>query len=72
MGKNKKKRDKAYKGPGAATVRPAVTRIDAVNRNRVSQWWVEHKRIAKPVGIASGVVVVIAILVVEAVRLITG
>lgn len=72
MGKNKKKRDKAYKGAGAATVRPAVTRIEAVNRNRASQWWVDHKRIAKPVGIASGVVVAVGVLVVEAVRLIAG
>ena len=72
MGKNKKKRDKAYKGSGAATVRPAVTRIEAVNRNRASQWWVDHKRIAKPAGIASGVVVVIVVLIAEAIRLIAG
>lgn len=72
MGKNKKKRDKSYKGAGAATTRPAITRIEAVNRNRVSQWWVDHKRIAKPVGIASGVGAIIIVLLVEIVRLIAG
>jgi hypothetical protein len=50
--KQKKKRNKAYTGVDAAVSRPIVTKISAVNRNPVSQWWFDHKRIARPVIIA--------------------
>lgn len=70
MAKQKKKRDKPYKGSGAAVVRPSVTRVSAVNRNRVHQWWVDNKRVAKPVLIAGGVAIVIIILLIEIIRLI--
>jgi len=63
--KQKKKRNKAYTGVDAALTRPVVTKISAVNRNRVSQWWFEHKKIARPIIIASIVVAVIAILIVQ-------
>lgn len=69
MGKNKKKRTKAYTGADAATTRPVITRISAVNRSKLGQWWFDHKRIAKPVLIASGVILVIVILIVEIVRI---
>lgn len=69
MGKQKKKRNKVYTGSDAAITRPVVTRISAVNRNKVSQWWFDHKRIAKPVLIASGVVLALVILIVEIVRI---
>jgi hypothetical protein len=69
MAKQKKKRNKAYTGADAAVTRPVITRISAVNRNPVSQWWFDHKRIAKPILIASGVVLVIIILVLEIVRI---
>lgn len=67
--KNKKKRDKAYKGSGAAVVRPSVTRVSAVHRNPPHQWWVDHKRIAKPVLIAVGVIAFVVILIFELIRL---
>jgi hypothetical protein len=69
MAKQKKKRNKAYSGADAATSRPVITRISAVNRNRVGQWWFDHKRIAKPIIIASGVVLVLIILILEIVRI---
>ncbi len=72
MVKQKKKRDKAYKGSGAATTRPSITRVSAVNRNRVHQWWFDHKRLAKPILIAAGVVIVIIVLVAEVIRLASG
>lgn len=72
MAKQKKKRDKAYKGSGAATTRPSVTRLSAVNRNPAHQWWVDHKRIAKPALIAVGVVIVIVVIIGEIIRLATG
>ncbi len=60
---SKKKRTKAYKGNTAVT-RPVITRVSAVNRNRVSQWWFDNKRLAKPVAIAAGVVLVIIIVII--------
>ena len=69
--KQKKKRDKAYKGADAALVRPSVTRVSAVHRNPVHQWWVDHKRVARPVLIATGIVAVIVLLLIEIIRLAT-
>ena len=72
MTKQKKKRNKVYRGADASITRPIVTRISAANRNKVQQWWFEKKRIAKPVGIAAIVVVVIAWLLFELFRIIGG
>ena len=49
MGKNKKKRNKQYAGVDAAMTRPNITRIEAVNRSKIGQWWFDNKKIAKPV-----------------------
>jgi hypothetical protein len=70
MAKQKKKRNKVYKGAGASATQPTVTRISAVKRNKLQQWWLEKKRIAKPVGIATLVVIVIAWLLFELIRII--
>ena len=72
MAKQKKKRDKVYKGADAATVRPSVTRVSAIHRNKPHQWWVDHKKIAKPVLIATGVAVIVVVLIFEVIRLATG
>lgn len=72
MAKQKKKRNKAYTGADASVTRPVVTRMTAANRNKVQQWWFEKKRIAKPVLIASTVVLVVIWLLVELVRIISG
>jgi len=63
--KQKKKRNKTYTGVDAAITRPVVTKISAVNRNAVSQWWFDHKRIARPIIIAAIVVIAITILIVQ-------
>ena len=65
MSKQKKKRNKAYSGVDASISRPTVTRIEAVNRNKLQQWWFEKKRIVKPVAITSGVVVIVIWLIFE-------
>lgn len=70
--KQKKKRNKQYTGVDAAITKPVVTRITAVNRSKVGQWWFDHKRIARPVLIAGGVVVVIVLLTVELIRIVNG
>lgn len=70
MTKQKKKRNKVYRGAGAAATQPTVTRISAVKRNKLQQWWLEKKRIVKPVAIAAAVVIVVAWLIFELIRII--
>jgi len=67
--KQKKKRNKPYRGADAAITKPIVTRIAAANRNPVSQWWFEHKRIAKPVLIAAAIILGIGYLIFELIRI---
>lgn len=71
MGKNKKKRNKAYTGVDAAETRPVITRVSAADRNKLSQWWFDKKRVLKPVLITSGVVIVVVWLIAELVRVLT-
>ena len=72
MGKNKKKRNKAYTGDDAAMARPVITHISAANRTKLGQWWFEHKRIAKPILIASGVAVAVIIIILELIHIFSG
>lgn len=62
MAKQKKKRNKQYKGVGAAQTQPIVTHVSAVKRNKAQLWWLDNKRIVKPVSIAGGIAVAIGIL----------
>jgi hypothetical protein len=71
MAKSKKKRNKQYTGINASIQQPTITRVQAVKRNPLSQWWLEKKRIAKPVLIAAVVVIVVVWLIFELLR-ITG
>ena len=64
MAKQKKKRNKQYKGSGAALAQPVITHVSAVKRNKAQQWWLEKKRIVKPVAIATAVVFIIILLIV--------
>ncbi|MBC7565325.1 hypothetical protein H7100_03830 [Candidatus Saccharibacteria bacterium] len=70
--KHKKKRNKVYSGADAAITRPVVTKISAVNRNKLQQWWFDHKRIARPVIIAVAIAAGVIILVIEIVRIATN
>ena len=72
MAKQKKKRNKVYSGEGAKAAQPTVTRISAVHRNPVQQWWFEKKRIAKPAIIAVIVAIVVIWLLFELIRAITS
>ena len=67
--KAKKKRNKKYQGADASAKQPTVTKVTAVNRNRLSQWWFERKKVAKPVLIGALVVAVIIWLIFELVRI---
>jgi hypothetical protein len=67
----KKKRNKPYRGEDAAAPdTPVVRRYTAVERNKLSQWWFEKKRIAKPVGIGLGILVIAVWFFSEALRII--
>ena len=68
MAKQKKKRNKTYTGQNAAITRPITTRLNAEKRNWLQQWWIDHKRAAKPVGIAAGVAIVVVWLLIELIR----
>lgn len=70
MSKHKKKRNKVYTGADAAVTKPIITRIEAVNRNKVAEWWFEHKKQAKPILIASGVIVFVIIMIIQIVSMI--
>lgn len=70
--KVKKKRNKQYRGADATLTKPSVTRISAVQRTKIGQWWFDRKKVLKPVLIASGVVIVIVWLIVEIIRIATN
>jgi len=70
MAKNKKKRNKTYTGVDAAVTKPIITKISAANRSKVGQWWFDNKRVAKPILIASGVIIFILLMVIEIIQLV--
>lgn len=69
MAKNKKKRNKSYTGADAAITKPVITKISAVNRSKVGQWWFDNKKVAKPILIISGIVVFIVIIILQIIQL---
>ena len=72
MARRKKKRNKVYTGADAALDKPVITRISAVNRSKPKQWWFDNKKVAKPILIISGVVILIVIIVFEIIRIASG
>lgn len=72
MTKNKKKRNKVYRGKDAAMTQPIVTRVEAANRNKLAQWWFEKKRVARPLIIAGLVAIALVILILQIIRLVSG
>ena len=72
MARRKKKRNKVYTGADAALDKPVITRISAVNRSKPKQWWIDNKKVAKPILIISGVVILIVIIVFEIIRIASG
>lgn len=72
MAKQKKKRNKVYKGSGASVTRPTITKVNAVKRNKLQQWWFDKKRILRPILITGGVIIVVVWLIIELIRVISG
>lgn len=68
---SKKKRNKPYKGGKTSTnARPTITRVSAVNRHPVHQWWLDHKIMAKPALIISGIAIVVVLIIIGIIGLI--
>ncbi len=67
--KVKKKRNKQYTGVDAAITRPSVTRISAANRSKLGQWWYDRKRFLKPVLITVAIIIAVAWLIIELIRI---
>ena len=72
MPKVKKKRTKKYSGADAAMTRPTVTRLTAIRRNKLQLWWLERRRLLKPLLITAGVVLAAAWLIFELIRAASG
>lgn len=72
MTKQKKKRSKAYSGIDATISRPIITHISAANRSSLGQWWFDRKGFLKPALIAALVAIIVAGLIFELVRVISG
>ena len=72
MVKQKKKRTKKYSGADAAITRPSVTRVRAVKRTKLQEWWLDRRRVARPALIAAAIVSGVAWLLFELVRVISG
>lgn len=70
--KAKKKRNKKYQGADAAVTKPSVTRVTAVNRSKIGQYWFDNKKILKPVLIGVGVVALIVWFIIEMIRIAAG
>lgn len=66
---NKKKRNKQYKGSSAAA-KPSVTKLSAVKRAPLHQWWVDHKRMVRIWAIAAGVAFIVIVVAVGLIDLI--
>ncbi len=72
MSKQKKKRNKVYSGADASVSRPVITRIEAADRNKLSQWWFDRKSTLKPILITSGVVILVVWFIFEMIRVFSG
>lgn len=72
MAKQKKKRNKVYTGVDAAKTQATITRVTAVKRSKVGQWWFDHKKQAKPILITAAVVLVVVWLIIELVRIVSA
>jgi len=72
MSKTKKKRNKAYAGPGAAMARPVITKIEASNRSKIAQWFYERKKALKTGTTIFAVIAFIVIIIIEIIRALHG
>lgn len=59
----KKKRNKKYHGSGAVA-HTTVTKVSAIKRHPVHQWYYDRRRFARPAAITLAVIIVIIICII--------
>lgn len=72
MAKNKKKRNKVYTGTDAAITKPVITKIEAVQRSKIGQFWFDKKKVIKPTLKVAGIAILVIFIIVEIVRIASG
>lgn len=75
MSKKSKKRTKRYQGEDAKTSlktsnEPIVHRYEAVERNRLQEWWYTNKRVVKVAGYTGGGLLLLSWLLFELIGII--
>jgi len=70
--KQKKKRNKKYQGADAKVTTPQVVRVSAEERSRFKEWWLTYGKLAKFIGAAVGVLLVVILLVIGLIGIFTG
>ena len=69
--KQKKKRNKQYRGNDAKITTPSVTRVSAVERNRLQEWWLQYGKLTKLASIAIGVIAAIVVMIIGIIGLVS-
>jgi len=69
MSRNHKKRNKKYTGADAADTKPNITRVKAVTRSPLGEWWQDNKKRVRIIALIAAGLVVLAYLIYELVRL---
>ena len=62
--KQKKKRNKAYRGADAKVVTPSVVRVSAEERSRFKEWWLVYGQLTRLIGAVVGIVLVVILIAV--------
>ncbi|HEU0266839.1 MAG TPA: hypothetical protein VFQ70_04390 [Candidatus Saccharimonadaceae bacterium] len=72
MAKQKKKRNKSYRGEDAKNARPDIVRISAANRSALGQWLYEHRKLLRPVLIGVGIAILVVIVIIGIVGIVNS
>ena len=62
--KQKKKRNKAYRGADARVITPSVVRVSAEERSRFKEWWLVYGQLTRLIGAVVGIVLVVILIAV--------
>ncbi|HUO61927.1 MAG TPA: hypothetical protein VMT96_00550 [Candidatus Bathyarchaeia archaeon] len=66
---SKKKRDRKHKSH-AQVDRPTIVKVSAVRRNKVHQWWVDHKQMVRQLAPVAGIVLVVLLVIIGLISII--
>lgn len=72
MSRKHKKRSKKYTGADAVATKPNVTKITAVERSPLNEWWFNNKKRFKIIAYIVGGVIVVSYLIYELIRISTS